>query len=103
MADATTIQRNVDIAREFLACLAAKDIDAIIDAFAPDILYHNMPLAPLNGKDEVRAFWEPFAAKIRVYRIEHNKLEGQGNTVFSDADMRIIITYQWRSFIENCS
>lgn len=79
-----TAQQNVDIARDFLASLAAKDIDAVIDAFAPEIVYHNMPLAPLNGKDEIRAFWEPFAASIRTYRIEHLKLEGRGNTVFSE-------------------
>ena len=84
MMDTLAIQRTVDIARDFLASLAAKDIDAVIDAFASDIFYHNMPPPPLNGKDDIRACWEPFTATIRKYRIEHNKLEGRGNTVFRE-------------------
>jgi limonene-1,2-epoxide hydrolase len=79
-----TTEKNVDLTREFLASLSAKDIDAVIDAFATEIFYHNLPLEPLNGKDEVRAFWEPFAANIRSYRIEHKELEGRGNRVYSE-------------------
>jgi limonene-1,2-epoxide hydrolase len=84
MTDTAIVQRNVDAACDFLAALAGKNIEGLINALAPDALYYNMPLVPIHGRDEFRAFWEPFYMIIRTYRIEHNKLDGKGNFVFSE-------------------
>jgi limonene-1,2-epoxide hydrolase len=45
-----------------------RDIDGIIAALAEDIVYRNVPMAPMNGRAEVRAFITPNL--IRVTRIE---------------------------------
>ncbi len=45
-----------------------RDIDGIIAALAEDIVYRNVPMAPMHGRAEVRAFITPNL--IRVTRIE---------------------------------
>jgi limonene-1,2-epoxide hydrolase len=32
------------------------DMDAIVELLSPDVVYHNMPLAPLRGRDAVEAY-----------------------------------------------
>ena len=44
------------IVRDFCAAWGRADVDAIVDAFTDDGVYHNIPMAPCNGKDEIRAF-----------------------------------------------
>lgn len=52
---------NADrLVRDFCAAWSRADLDAIMDAFAEDAVYHNMPMAPAKGKDEIRGFIEGF-------------------------------------------
>lgn len=39
-----------------------RDLDAIVDCFAEDAVYHNMPMEPLHGKDAIRAGISGFVA-----------------------------------------
>ena len=48
------------IVRDFCAAWGTADLDAIMDAFAEDAVYHNMPMAPTKGKEEIRTFIEGF-------------------------------------------
>lgn len=48
------------IVRDFCAAWGSADLDRIMDAFAEDAVYHNMPMAPTQGKAEIRAFIEGF-------------------------------------------
>ena len=38
------------IVRDFSAAWGRADLDAILDAFSEDAVYHNMPMEPLSGK-----------------------------------------------------
>ena len=44
------------IVREFCAAWGRRDLDTIIDAFTEDAVYHNIPMAPCEGKQAIREF-----------------------------------------------
>jgi len=44
------------IVREFCEAWGRADIEAIMAAFTDDAVYHNIPMAPCKGKDEIRTF-----------------------------------------------
>jgi limonene-1,2-epoxide hydrolase len=48
------------IVRDFCAAWGRGDLDAIMGAFAEGAVYHNMPMAPAEGKDAIRATIEGF-------------------------------------------
>ncbi|MBB85508.1 MAG: limonene-1,2-epoxide hydrolase [Deltaproteobacteria bacterium] len=48
------------IVRDFSAAWGRADLDYIMDAFAEDAVYHNMPMQPLEGKVAIRAGIEAF-------------------------------------------
>lgn len=47
---------NEDIIREFVRTWSTLDPDRIVAFFAEDWVYHNMPLAPVSGRAQLRAF-----------------------------------------------
>lgn len=44
------------IVRDFCAAWSNGNLDELVDAFADDAVYHNIPMAPLEGKDAIRTF-----------------------------------------------
>ena len=40
------------------------DLDAVLDLFTDDIVYHNIPMAPCSGKEQVREFIQGFMATM---------------------------------------
>ncbi len=44
------------IVRDFCAAWARGDIDAIVDAFTDDAVYHNIPMEPCVGREAIRTF-----------------------------------------------
>ncbi len=71
---------NADqIVRDFCASWERGDIDAIVDAFTEDAVYHNIPMQPCVGKDAIRIFLEGFlggmASSVR-FDIRHQLVAG---------------------------
>ncbi len=44
------------IVRDFCAAWSRADVDAIVDSFTDDAVYHNIPMQPCKGKEEIRQF-----------------------------------------------
>ncbi len=44
------------IVRDFCEAWGRGDVEAIVDAFADDAVYHNIPMAPCEGKAAIRTF-----------------------------------------------
>lgn len=67
------------IVREFCAAWERGDIDAIVDAFTEDAVYHNIPMEPCCGKEAIRSFLEGFlggmASSVR-FAIRHQLVNG---------------------------
>lgn len=53
-------QENIDLVRRFCAAWSDNDIPAIIDFFADDAVYHNMPIQPIRGKDAIKGAIEQY-------------------------------------------
>jgi limonene-1,2-epoxide hydrolase len=52
----------IDIVREFLAAWNANDMDRVVAWLHPDVRYHNVPLAPVHGREAVRAYLKSIGA-----------------------------------------
>jgi limonene-1,2-epoxide hydrolase len=55
-------QENIDLVKRFCAAWNDIDIPAILDFFAEDAIYHNMPIQPIQGKDAIKGVIEQFSA-----------------------------------------
>ena len=73
------------IVRDFCAAWGSADLDSIMNAFAEDAVYHNIPMAPTKGKAEIRAFIEGFL-KMSPKGIDFEILNQAvaGNVVFNE-------------------
>jgi limonene-1,2-epoxide hydrolase len=45
---------HIELVEDFIAAWQARDIERIVTFLHPDIRYHNMPLAPIDGLDATR-------------------------------------------------
>ena len=50
----STPTSNPDVVKAFARAWEAMDLEAIVNAFAPDAVYHNMPTDPATGRDAIR-------------------------------------------------
>ena len=55
---------NIDKVREFIAKFEALDVQGIMETFAANAFYHNIPMEPLNGITAIRGFIAPFMQPI---------------------------------------
>ena len=78
MADAESI------VREFCAAWSRRDADELTAYFADDAVYHNMPMAPLNGRDEIRAFLAGFLAGVTFAEFEILNVVADGDIVMTE-------------------
>lgn len=47
---------NKTLVKNFIAAWNNMDLESVTDFFSEDIIYHNIPMEPLNGKEEASAF-----------------------------------------------
>ena len=45
-----------DVVRSFIAAWNANDLERIVAHLHPDVLYHNIPVAPIRGRAAVHAY-----------------------------------------------
>jgi limonene-1,2-epoxide hydrolase len=76
---------NSDIVTQFMRAWEAQDIEKIMSFFTPDAVYHNMPMPPMKGLDEIRKFIAPFAGSADdvVFEVLHQS-EGADGTVLNE-------------------
>lgn len=73
------------VVRDFCALWSKGDVDAIVDAFTDDAVYHNIPMAPCKGKEAIRGFVGgllPEAASSVEFEILHQL--SNGNLVMNE-------------------
>ncbi|MET0984549.1 MAG: limonene-1,2-epoxide hydrolase family protein [Steroidobacteraceae bacterium] len=51
---------NIDTVMRFVQAWNDRDLEAIVTAFAPNAVYHNMPLEPVVGHASIRATIAPW-------------------------------------------
>ena len=77
-------QDNIDLIRRFCDAWATVDIPAILDFFADDAIYRNMPIQPAQGKDAIKGLIEQFMAPFERCDWEVKHIAAAGDVVLTE-------------------
>lgn len=75
---------NEKLVREFCAAWESRDVDAILSFFAPDAVYHNIPVAPAVGHDAIRGLLQMFVPPSEKIEFEIRNLVSDGDVVLTE-------------------
>lgn len=75
---------NEQIIRDFIAAWSHLDTDELVDYFTEDGIYHNMPIDPVQGTENLRAFIKGFLANWTKTDWEIRTLVSHGDTVVAE-------------------
>jgi len=83
---------STEIVNQFMKAWEAKDIEKIMSHFAPDAVYHNMPMPKLVGTEAIREFIAPFIATAEtvVFEVLH-QAESANGTVLNERVDRFVM------------
>jgi limonene-1,2-epoxide hydrolase len=68
----------------FCAAWSAGDLDALMGYFADDAVYHNIPVAPVQGLDDIRNTIAGFTAGVDRLEFEVTHVASNGNVVLTE-------------------
>jgi limonene-1,2-epoxide hydrolase len=72
------------LVREFCAAWVDGDTAAIVAWFTADGIYHNIPVDPMVGHDEIAAMIDGFTAGLKVVEFKILTIASNGSTVFTE-------------------
>src|SRR5262245_30132890 len=72
------------VVRDFCAAWSRRDIAELLGFFTDDAVYHNIPLAPVSGKDGIREVLNLFVPPAQSIQFEMLHLASRGNVVFTE-------------------
>ena len=74
----------IELVTAFCAEWEKVDLDAILEYFTDDAVYHNIPMAPVQGKDAIRATLEGFSGGVDKVEFEILNIAANGNVVLTE-------------------
>ena len=74
----------IDVVRDFCATWAKGDLDAIVDFFTDDAVYHNIPVDPVTGKQAIRDTIAGFTAGVDTVEFRVRHIVADGNVVLTE-------------------
>ncbi|MBK8629486.1 MAG: nuclear transport factor 2 family protein [Sphingomonadales bacterium] len=75
---------NEQLVRDFVAAWSRLDADELVDFFAEDGIYHNMPMLPVSGKANLRTFIAAFLKDWTRTDWEILNIASSGSIVFAE-------------------
>ena len=78
MADPETV------VRDFCTAFSRCDVEELLDFFAEGAVYHNMPIAPVEGREAIRATLNQFVDPNGEAEFEIRHLAVVGNAVLTE-------------------
>ena len=78
------VSAPMEVVTGFCDAWAALDVDRIIDYFHADAVYHNIPIDPVQGHEEIRAFIAGFTAGWEKVEFEVRHAVAEGNIVMTE-------------------
>ena len=72
------------VVREFCAAFARRDVDELLGYFTDDAVYHNIPMAPVTGKDGIREVLNLFLPSSTAVAFEVRHTAVRGNVVLNE-------------------
>jgi limonene-1,2-epoxide hydrolase len=80
----------IDTVTRFCAAWSRLDLDELLGFFAPDAVYHNIPVDPVVGHEAIRALVEGFTAGIDRVEFEVRHIAAAGDVVLTERIDRFI-------------
>lgn len=87
---------NAERVREFISAWSRNDLDELMGFFAPDCVYHNIPVAPVKGLEAVRKTLHGFASMAsEIEWVLHQIAENEAGVVLTERTDRFKIGGRW--------
>ena len=87
---------NTQRVRDFVAAWSRNDVNEIMSYFAPDALYHNIPVDPVKGADAIRKAISGFSSMAsEVEWVLHQIAENAHGVVLTERTDRFKIGGKW--------
>jgi limonene-1,2-epoxide hydrolase len=84
-----TAAADIKIVEDFIGAWNRRDVDRIAAFLAADVVYHNIPMATVSGRDRVMAGLAPFIRswKLIDWRLLHIAAAGDGVVLTERVDV----------------
>lgn len=82
---------NEEIVRNFIKAWPRLDAEELVNFFTSDGVYHNMPLAPVSGRDNLRSFIAAFLKSWTATEWDVLNLVSRGDIVIAERIDRITV------------
>jgi limonene-1,2-epoxide hydrolase len=79
------------LVRDFCAAFARRNVEELLGYFTDDAIYHNIPMAPATGKEEIRAALEMFVPGSPEIEFDMVNIACNGSVVFTERIDRMTI------------
>ncbi len=79
------------IVREFCKAVERRHVEELKGFFTPDAVYHNIPVAPVKGRDAIESILKGFIGPASEAEFEIVALACSGNTVLTERIDRFVI------------
>ena len=79
------------VVREFCRAVERLDVAALVEFFTDDAVYHNIPLAPLTGREAISSTLAQFIGPASRAEFEIVALASAGTTVLTERIDRFVI------------
>lgn len=77
-------ESNEETIRRFCSAFSRRNVDELIDFFAPEAVYHNIPLPPASGIDAIRDALQMFVPASPEIEFEIRNMASSGSVVFTE-------------------
>ena len=86
-----TADESKALVERFLAAWARRDIDVLVDFFADDAIYHNVPVAPIRGVGGIRQIFTAFLETFDEVSLDIVNVVAEPELVFAERVDRFAI------------
>jgi limonene-1,2-epoxide hydrolase len=73
-----------EVVEQFCTAFATKDVDTIASLLADDVVYHNVGMAPAEGKEASLAMIQGFLDMAEKMQFEIHRIAAAGDTVLTE-------------------
>lgn len=72
------------VVRDFCAAWTRRDLKELVGFFTADAIYHNIPLAPVTGREAIEATLAQFITPATLVEVEMTALAVSGDKVLTE-------------------
>jgi len=77
-------EEPIELVRRFCSEWSTMDVDDFVSYFTDDAVYHNVPMEPCVGRDEIRTFAEEFIGSMQGLDVEIHHILADGPIVVTE-------------------